>query len=362
MERLEVAERGARRRAGGAGDGEGRPSSGPSSSGTTRWPTSPTRRRGTRRRGQPWPGRSRRRCWRSTTGSASRPGRPAPRMLKARQCQGCRIELYGNELAAVRNADPHEVVRCENCGRILVRTAESGPVSRRFIVEADGGSRGNPGPAGYGALVRDADTGKVLAERGGLGRAGDQQRRRVRRPGRRPAGRAGPRRPAAGRGADGLQARRRADVGPLEDQAPRHAAARPAGAEDRPAAGRRALHVGAARAERCRGRPGQQRDGRQADPPRPRRRAEHGRGRRPAGRRAGARGHDGHPPAAARADRAHPRAPVQRPQRAAAVAHRAGRGRGRARSGPRSWESTSSSPRRCGARGRPPRSWRPRWA
>jgi predicted nucleic acid-binding Zn-ribbon protein len=47
-------------------------------------------------------------------------------MLKARQCQGCRLELYGNELATVRNADPHEVVRCENCGRILVRTAESG--------------------------------------------------------------------------------------------------------------------------------------------------------------------------------------------------------------------------------------------
>ncbi|RZU31198.1 zinc ribbon domain-containing protein [Blastococcus saxobsidens] len=47
-------------------------------------------------------------------------------MLKARQCQGCRIELNGRELAAVRNADPHEVVRCENCGRILVRTAESG--------------------------------------------------------------------------------------------------------------------------------------------------------------------------------------------------------------------------------------------
>jgi predicted nucleic acid-binding Zn-ribbon protein len=47
-------------------------------------------------------------------------------MLKARQCQGCRIELNGRELAAVRNADPHEVVRCENCNRILVRTAESG--------------------------------------------------------------------------------------------------------------------------------------------------------------------------------------------------------------------------------------------
>ena len=34
-----------------------------------------------------------------------------------------------------------------------------------FIVEADGGSRGNPGPAGYGALVRDPVTGVVLAER-----------------------------------------------------------------------------------------------------------------------------------------------------------------------------------------------------
>ncbi|MCU1616763.1 MAG: Zn-ribbon-like protein [Frankiales bacterium] len=47
-------------------------------------------------------------------------------LLKARQCQGCRIELNGRELAAVRNADPDEVVRCENCGRVLVRTAESG--------------------------------------------------------------------------------------------------------------------------------------------------------------------------------------------------------------------------------------------
>jgi len=35
---------------------------------------------------------------------------------------------------------------------------------RKFIVEADGGSRGNPGPAGYGAVVRDGDTGQILAE------------------------------------------------------------------------------------------------------------------------------------------------------------------------------------------------------
>ncbi|TQM68210.1 putative phosphoglycerate mutase [Actinomadura hallensis] len=39
-----------------------------------------------------------------------------------------------------------------------------GGAGRRLVVEADGGSRGNPGPAGYGALVRDALTGEVLAE------------------------------------------------------------------------------------------------------------------------------------------------------------------------------------------------------
>ncbi|MCP3801162.1 bifunctional RNase H/acid phosphatase [Allokutzneria sp. A3M-2-11 16] len=38
-------------------------------------------------------------------------------------------------------------------------------MTTRVIVEADGGSRGNPGPAGYGAVVLDAATGEVLAER-----------------------------------------------------------------------------------------------------------------------------------------------------------------------------------------------------
>ncbi len=37
---------------------------------------------------------------------------------------------------------------------------------RSVIVEADGGSRGNPGPAAYGALLRDAATGEVIAEEG----------------------------------------------------------------------------------------------------------------------------------------------------------------------------------------------------
>ncbi|MGC5011969.1 histidine phosphatase family protein [Streptosporangium sp. DT93] len=33
-----------------------------------------------------------------------------------------------------------------------------------YVVEADGGSRGNPGPAGYGAVVKDAADGQILVE------------------------------------------------------------------------------------------------------------------------------------------------------------------------------------------------------
>ena len=32
------------------------------------------------------------------------------------------------------------------------------------VIEADGGSRGNPGPAAYGAVLKDAETGEVIAE------------------------------------------------------------------------------------------------------------------------------------------------------------------------------------------------------
>jgi len=39
-------------------------------------------------------------------------------------------------------------------------------VTRKVVIEADGGSRGNPGPAAYGAVLKDADTGAVIAEDG----------------------------------------------------------------------------------------------------------------------------------------------------------------------------------------------------
>jgi predicted nucleic acid-binding Zn-ribbon protein len=47
-------------------------------------------------------------------------------LVKQGRCGGCRIELYGADLARVKAAPADEVVRCEECRRIMVRTAESG--------------------------------------------------------------------------------------------------------------------------------------------------------------------------------------------------------------------------------------------
>jgi ribonuclease H / adenosylcobalamin/alpha-ribazole phosphatase len=44
-------------------------------------------------------------------------------------------------------------------------TGAGRPAGLRVVVQADGGSRGNPGPAGYGAVVLNSDTGATLAER-----------------------------------------------------------------------------------------------------------------------------------------------------------------------------------------------------
>lgn len=42
------------------------------------------------------------------------------------------------------------------------------PAPNQLIIVADGGSRGNPGPAGYGTAVLDGETGEILAERAGF--------------------------------------------------------------------------------------------------------------------------------------------------------------------------------------------------
>ncbi len=47
-------------------------------------------------------------------------------LLRARRCGACRLELDRNAIAHIRDTAPDEVVRCEECGAILVRTPESG--------------------------------------------------------------------------------------------------------------------------------------------------------------------------------------------------------------------------------------------
>jgi uncharacterized protein len=46
--------------------------------------------------------------------------------LRQRRCGGCQFELNPVEIQRIRSAPDDEVLRCEECRRILVRTAESG--------------------------------------------------------------------------------------------------------------------------------------------------------------------------------------------------------------------------------------------
>ncbi|MDH6115756.1 zinc ribbon domain-containing protein [Kitasatospora sp. GAS204B] len=46
--------------------------------------------------------------------------------LFQRRCEGCRVEFAVSDLNAIKAEPKDAVVRCENCGRILVRTADSG--------------------------------------------------------------------------------------------------------------------------------------------------------------------------------------------------------------------------------------------
>ena len=42
------------------------------------------------------------------------------------RCQGCRMQLTPTDISRIRVAAPDEVLRCEECRRILIRTPESG--------------------------------------------------------------------------------------------------------------------------------------------------------------------------------------------------------------------------------------------
>jgi predicted nucleic acid-binding Zn-ribbon protein len=47
-------------------------------------------------------------------------------LLQARRCQACRLELDRTALSELKAAPADDIVRCAECGVILVRTAESG--------------------------------------------------------------------------------------------------------------------------------------------------------------------------------------------------------------------------------------------
>ncbi len=46
--------------------------------------------------------------------------------LYQRRCEGCRLELNPTDIGRIRSAGADAVLRCEECGRILVRTPDSG--------------------------------------------------------------------------------------------------------------------------------------------------------------------------------------------------------------------------------------------
>jgi predicted nucleic acid-binding Zn-ribbon protein len=46
-------------------------------------------------------------------------------VLRGHRCEGCRLELNSSELAQITATPPEQVVRCDECGRILVRGVEA---------------------------------------------------------------------------------------------------------------------------------------------------------------------------------------------------------------------------------------------
>ena len=53
-------------------------------------------------------------------------GAPGAAALHQRRCQGCRLEINAVDIEKFRAAAADEVLRCEECRRILVRTSDSG--------------------------------------------------------------------------------------------------------------------------------------------------------------------------------------------------------------------------------------------
>jgi len=57
---------------------------------------------------------------------AEKSGGVGAALLRQGRCGGCQLEATSADLNRYRAADDDEVLRCEECNRILVRTSESG--------------------------------------------------------------------------------------------------------------------------------------------------------------------------------------------------------------------------------------------
>ena len=97
-------------------------------------------------------------------------GGPGAGPLQGHRCGACRIEIDRGELARIYGGRRGRSAALPGVRRDPV--AGQGFRSVKVVIEADGGSRGNPGPAGYGAVVWTADRSTVLAEsKQAIGRA-----------------------------------------------------------------------------------------------------------------------------------------------------------------------------------------------
>ena len=271
MERLEVAEATLATARSGPGAGAGRPASGPRSCATTRWPTSPTAPPGTRPRAARSPGGIS-----GTAAGALRPDPHADRQHRRGDAQGPPVPGLPASSCTATSCPPSATpTRTRSCAARTAAGSWCAPPSPGC--EPPARRRGGRRVAGQprAGRLRRARAGRRhrrgARRAGGLGRAGDQQRRRVRRPGRRAAGGARPRpdREVEVRMDSKLVVEQMSGRWQIKHPDMKQLALQAAAA--RPAARRRPLHLGAARAERRRRRAGQQRDGRQAGAPRRRR-------------------------------------------------------------------------------------------
>ena len=94
--------------------------------GTSRWATTRVSATPSPAAGPPPSSRWGRTLSRCTSGSARATPASAPPSCVSGACGGCHMELNQVDMNRITQAPADEVLRCEECGRILVRTAESG--------------------------------------------------------------------------------------------------------------------------------------------------------------------------------------------------------------------------------------------